>query len=411
MRIAIDLRPLQIGHEHRGIGTYLINILSRMSVARDNHYIFYQFDTSSPLEDHHLPKPKSYEVVKIPKPVWRKSVLSLTKYVLAGLYPRFPKLRETRPDAFLQPDFQLGLPKIKGCKNYVVMYDLIPLILRTEYMPSWKLPLFDKNLRWYSRIIVAAKKLFHEKRYWKSLNHLKKAHRVLSISKVTTRDLHSYLAIKESKIVTIPLAPSFRDSKTHQQIRKSIKNKISAIKNPYITYIGGTDARRKIDDLIHAFNIINGRGDKLDLILAGNEFREIKLVPSIAARSAVIDSSYNHQIHLLGFLSDAEKEFVLKNSTAFVYPTLYEGFGLPILEAMHAGCPVIAYNNSSIPEIGGEAISYSPTQDIQGIKSAVTELINDPQLASALSKKGVARAAKFNWDDTAKKTWQVIATD
>jgi glycosyltransferase involved in cell wall biosynthesis len=408
MRIAVDLRPLQIGHEYRGIGTYLINILSRLPAGSRHHFIFYQFDISNPLADHNLSKPASYEVIKIPKPIWRRSVGNLLKYVLAGLYPRFPKLAAAKPDVFLQPDFQLGLPKIRGCKKFVVIYDLIPLILNDIYMPPWRKPLFDNTLRWYSRFIVAAKWAFHEKRYYKNLKRLNRAHKVLSISQSTTDDLHKYLSIDKSKIETIPLAPSFRATAGGNQLSQELTTKIDNIHKPFLSFIGGTDARRKIDELIYAFNDINSRWGRVELVLAGNEFRELEQIPNVSARTAIIDSSYKHQIHLLGYLTEAEKEYVLKKTDIFVYPTLYEGFGLPILEAMHAGCPVVAFNNSSIPEVGGDAVAYAPTPDVKGISSVVLDILNNPDKAKAMSKKGVAQVSKFSWDVTAQKTWRAI---
>lgn len=421
MRVAVDLRPLQIGHEFRGIGTYLINILSRLPSGTDHHFIFYQFDTSEPLDNYHIKKPASYEIIRIPKPVWRRSVLDLFKYLKEGLYPSFPKLASTHPDIFLQPDFQLGLPRIRRCRIIVVMYDLIPLILRSQYMPTWKESLFDNfqilnllkrmlklSLRIRSKLIAAAKNWFHAKRYFKNLNRLKKANKILSISQSTTKDLHRYLGVDKDKIITIPLAPSFRDDKDHQKIRNNITKTISKISRPYLVYVGGTDARRMIGELINAFNIINARGTTVDLILAGNEFREAKLIPNIDTRDSIINSSYKHQIHLIGYLTDAEKAYVLKHAAAFVFPSLYEGFGLPILEAMQVGCPVVAFKNSSIPEIGGNAISYTPTSDFKGIYLATMTLLKEPELAKTMSKKGIAQAAKFNWNLSAKKTWQNI---
>jgi glycosyltransferase involved in cell wall biosynthesis len=408
MRIAVDLRPLQIGHENRGIGTYLINVLSRMPKGPEHHYIFYQFDVSNPLDKHRIEKPESYEIVSIPKPVWRRSVFDLIKYIKAGLYPRFPRLAASKPDVFLQPDFQLGLPKLRNCKKFVVIYDLIPWILSDIYMPSWRKPLFDNTLRWYSRFIVAAKWAFHEKRYYKNLKRLKRAQKILSISESTTKDLQKYLSVDKSRIQTIHLAPSFRIVSSGEHVSDKIEHKLNGIHRPFLTFIGGTDARRKIDDLIHAFNIINARWGRVDLVLAGNEFRQLQQIPNVSARTAIIESSYKHQIHLLGYLSEAEKEYLLSKSDIFVYPTLYEGFGLPILEAMHAGCPVVAFNNSSIPEVGGSAITYAPTPDVKGIFKAVLDVLNDPVRQKSMSKKGLTQVSKFSWDATARKTWQAI---
>jgi glycosyltransferase involved in cell wall biosynthesis len=409
MRVAIDLRPLQIGHEYRGIGTFVVNILSRLPLE-GHHYIFYQYDTSDPLADHNIVRPTSYEIVKIQKPIWRRSIISLLKYVSAGLYPKFPKLAKSSPDVFLQSDFQLGLPNIRGCKNYVVMYDLIPLILRDIYMPSWKKPLRDNTLRLYSRFIVAAKRKFHEQRYFNNLYRLDRAEKIISISNSTTDSLQKYLDVKAGRISTIPLAPSFRED-GQETVSEEFKKLVDGIHKPFITFIGGTDPRRKIDELVYAFNLVNARWAQVDLVLAGNEFRELTQVPNVEARNAILYSSYKSQVHLLGYLSEAEKGYLLSKTHLFVYPTLYEGFGLPILEAMHAGAPVVAFNNSSIPEVGGSAVKYAGTNDALGIARAIIDILDNPLAAKSMRSAGHKQVSKFSWEKVDIATWDLILNE
>ena len=108
---------------------------------------------------------------------------------------------------------------------------------------------------------------------------------------------------------------------------------------------------------------------------------------------------------MLGRISEAEKRYILGHANAFVYPTLYEGFGLPILEAMEAGCPVITYKNSSIPEIADDAAMYTDTYGGYPIYLTLCKLLGDEQLTEKLRKKGRAQAKKFDWDKSVQQIW------
>ena len=108
----------------------------------------------------------------------------------------------------------------------------------------------------------------------------------------------------------------------------------------------------------------------------------------------------------MGFTTNSELNWLYKNALAFVFPSIYEGFGLPVLEAMRYGCPTITYNNSSLVEVGGKDVIY--VDDFLGITNAVQELINNPTKAKTLSKNGIIRSSKFTWDKTVNSIFSVL---
>jgi glycosyltransferase involved in cell wall biosynthesis len=405
MRIAIDLRPLQIGHEFRGIGAYLSNILQYFPLDNDEHtFIFVRYHDSNPLDELNL-NVLDYKEVVINKPAdirgYRKIFLLLKK----KLWRQFGDLSKHRPDVYFQPDFLLGLPRSRGMKKYVVMYDLIPLVLRNTYLPSWKRMLVQPGLGKRRRIRFVGGAWLRERGYKAGLRNVKRADGIFSISQATADDLHRLLRISKHKIIITPLAASL----SSQEPRKP--KLLNEQRNPFLLYIGGTDQRRRLVDLVCAFNLLNGRGYRLDLVFAGRDFSgpiETMLVDNIETRQAIIDSSYKSQIHLLGYISQAEKSWLLNNAFAFIYPTLYEGFGLPVLEAMAEGCPAISYNNSSLPEIADAAAILLNTPGSVEMCKATADLYDHKVKRDHLIALGKNQAKTFSWQRCADETFKTL---
>jgi glycosyltransferase involved in cell wall biosynthesis len=408
MKVAIDLRAMQVGHQYRGIGSYLNNVLSRFPFDESGHqYVFLRYDSTNPIKDMNLPI-KEYDEIILSKPQKPSSRFGkILKRATQEQSHAFKRLKQHNVDVFFQPDQQLGLPKNRKIKKVVVAYDLIPLVLRDLYLPSWKKLATQPGLGKRNRLKVMITAFLHERHYMNGLKTLRHADKILSISQATTKDLGNLLGIPKQKVVTTPLAASLRVKKDQEKRPGSIKN----ISNDFLLFIGGVDERRRLADLIHAFNLLNGRGYKFDLVLGGKELAVIKKVPNVEARNAILNSSYRDQVHLVGFISEKEKAWLLKNSFAFVYPSLYEGFGLPVLEAMQQGCPVISYKNSSLTEISGNAAILLEEQGSSHIRDAVIALRDSPSLRSKLVKNGKEQAKKFSWEKCAKKTLDTLHKD
>lgn len=169
---------------------------------------------------------------------------------------------------------------------------------------------------------------------------------------------------------------------------------------PYILYIGGADPRRRIQDLITAFNHVRAAGISCRLVLVGFDFQDIEKIPNDQVKKALRYSSYGADIYLLGFVDSQQKALLYKQAAAFVYPSLYEGFGIPVLEAMEYGCPVICYDNSSLREVGGKAALY--TSGFEDTADTLKKLLAEPAFRTQVIKKGQKQAAQFTWQKTLK---------
>ncbi len=408
MKIAFDLRPLQIGHQNRGIGAYILNILERMPKNDGLTYIFLRYDSSNPIDKYNLGGELNYIDVVIKKRSFSKNPIKLLLYVYSNLVPAFNKLKRHKPDVFVQCDYLLGAPKNLRTKIITISYDLIPYVLRGYYLPSWRKYVGFRHLRIRSRVRLILHAWFYEQKYRNGIRLLKRSKRVISISKSTTSDLVRLGRVPENKISTIYPAASFRKNKQDVIIRDEIKELVKNLKGPTILYVGATDRRRQVKELIFAYNLYNAREGAINLLLGGKEFSTDSKSLDPKVKQEILSSSYSDTIHMLGKITEAEKKYLLENSSVFVYPTLYEGFGLPVLEAMEAGCPVITYRNSSLPEIADGAVLFTEEYGGYEIYISLCRILQDDKLASRLVKEGKAKAKLFNWENSANQFWEEI---
>lgn len=388
MIICFDLRALQIGHENRGIGMYIKSVLEHLP-ADANQYFFYVFDKNNPIDTLGIKLHINYKLIQTPT---INTVLNSPADIF-GLIKlanhSFSTLRAINPDVFVQFDFALGIPKWRKLETFVIGYDLIPLIKKNEYLPSvffsWQHTMGKK-----AKVRAVARSLYYRMKYRLHYQVFRRADHIISISAATSQSFAQLLGIQPSKIHAIPLAPVLSAKEADHSITK-------AIKKPYILYIGGTDTRKRIQDIVYAFHIARGRGADIQLVLAGNEFNKLEHLPNIEGRNAIIKSPYKDDILLLGFVSDAKKLALYNSAHAFIFCTTYEGFGLPIIEAMSASCPVISYNNSSIPEAAGDAAILVETGDYVAVANQILSLQNAGK-RKELIQKGLKQAQAFNWD-------------
>ena len=419
MVVAFDLRPLQSGHKYRGIGISLQNILQEILKSPDsikNWEIIYYVYAHQPIPQVIKSQLQSGRLIKVSLPKARPSRFKLIRRInfFIGAWSRLnsvnklPELNDV--DIFLQFDFLFGLPKKSAAKKILVMYDLIPLVMPTHYLPTFS----EVKMRTGSRK-VALKAWLNRRRYLYSLQRsLERSDLVLAISDHTKKDLQRYLGVAPEKIKILYLAadrPSpaeltqLSSSSTFESIdwrfidsQKRLRS-LSLLDAPYILYIGGADPRRRIQDLITAFNHVRAAEVSCRLVLVGFAFQDIEKIPNDQVKKALRFSSYGADIYLLGFVDFQQKALLYKQAIAFVYPSLYEGFGIPVLEAMEYGCPVICYDNSSLREVGGKAALY--TSGFEDIAETLKKLLAEPAFRNQVIKKGQTQAAQFTWQKTA----------
>jgi glycosyltransferase involved in cell wall biosynthesis len=392
MTICFDLRAIQIGHEKRGIGMYIRSVLENLPLD-DSTYIFYTFDKNDPVKD--LDIDVKFDYIRVTTPTIKTTLNKPTDIfgLLRLVNHSFGPLKKYRPDVFVQFDFTLGIPRWRKTKTITIGYDLIPLIRKNEYLPSISFA-WQHSLGKKAKLRAAVRSVYYRLKYRLHYRVFKKADGIIAISQAAAQSFIKILGINAAKVRAIPLAPVFDAAPEDSSVANQIKK-------PFVMYIGGTDSRKRIQDVVFAFNIVRGRGVDLELVLVGNEFKKLKDLPNVEARNAILESGYKDSIKLVGFITDAQKRALYKKAHALIFCTTYEGFGLPVVEAMAMGCAVISYDNSSIPEAAGSAALLVPTGNYVAVAQSLLEL-QDEKLRQKLIEKGYAQAEKFDWQTSAK---------
>lgn len=174
------------------------------------------------------------------------------------------------------------------------------------------------------------------------------------------------------------------------------------IDGPYALFVGGIEPRKNLETLVAAFAMLEP-GTRL--VIAGGPVRwDPKAQERLDATIGSLAPASRARIVRTGYVSDKEKVALLTGSTILAYPSLYEGFGFPVLEGFAAGVPVLTSNVSSLPEVAGDAAFLVDPRDVAAIAEGFTQLFEDADLRAMLSAAGVARASKFTWEATAKRT-------
>jgi len=383
LRIGIDARPLQNHHKYRGIGHFLYNSLEALSrLDNKNHYTLYLLNDS---RDDLPPLAPGFDYKIKTVPPARLGV----RGVLDNLRTKTSMAWASGIDIFFQPDISQGLPA-KPIASVGVLYDLIPLIFKKHYFPRWNLSL-SKRLYSANKQASVARLVYRQQ-----LHLYRRASRILAISEATRQDAIKWLrGVDASHLKTIHLAPS-ETGKVDPDALSRLK-----ITKPYILYIGSIDYRKNVPALISAFEEVRSRNFDIQLVLVGKDFTlpESISLEAGAIRKLKAASRYSRDIIIPGYVGDNQRYTLYRSAEAFVFPSLYEGFGLPVLEAMAAGCPVIALSNSSIPEIAGDAALL--LQSSNQLAGGIVELLNNPRKDKEMTSKGYKQAKKFTWDKTA----------
>jgi glycosyltransferase involved in cell wall biosynthesis len=216
---------------------------------------------------------------------------------------------------------------------------------------------------------------------------LERADKIFAISKHTKSDLIKFYNIPEERVEVVYLANSLEPTSTPSFIPAHKKNR-------YLLYVGNRNLYKNFTVFLKAIAPILHKSKDLYLFCAGGGkfnkeehelFNALKIESQVEQYSGSNDSLYT----------------LYSNAIAFIYPSLYEGFGIPLLEAMSCGCPVLASNTSSLPEVGSDAALYFEPKDEESIRFAVERLISDTQLQNDLKRKGAERVKEFTWEKTA----------
>lgn len=227
---------------------------------------------------------------------------------------------------------------------------------------------------------------------------VKKAAKIIAVSKTTKKDLIKFYNLADEKIKVI--YNGFKINKNNQPIKPPIK-----IKKPYLLFVGTIQPRKNLKTLIKAFYFLLKEKPQYSLIIAG---KKGWLYKKIFAQ--VKKLNLKNKVNFTGYLTDNQLAYLYKNAVLFILPSLYEGFGLPLLEAMRFGCPVIASSVSSLPEIGGDACLYFNPTSSEDLKNKMVQLLDNQNLRKKLIKKGIERIKLFSWEKCGKETLKLLTT-
>jgi glycosyltransferase involved in cell wall biosynthesis len=228
---------------------------------------------------------------------------------------------------------------------------------------------------------------------------VKSVQAVITLSRQSGADLVKRLGILERKVTVIPLAAGTQFRLLEEaEIQPALRR--AGLERPYILYVGALEPRKNLLRLLQAYHRLCGWSTRWSLVIVGapNRWSLSRMAPEVARLDL------GSRVKLTGYLPDADLPALYNAADLFCFPSLYEGFGLPVLEAMACGAPVLTSNTSSLPEVAGEAAVLVNPYNVPGIAAAMRRILSDPDLVADLRQRGLQRAAQFNWQRTALET-------
>jgi glycosyltransferase involved in cell wall biosynthesis len=379
LKITVDATPIL--SKPSGVGIYVFNLINSLYQLQQQHdfrlSIAYQPSWKNWLSNNFaLPENiSSYPDLHIfPIPVQISSRLSLI--------PGSPLFNFGK---------HLGFPDVMHGTNYSVF----PCKNSTKLMS-----LYDLTFLKYPQYVNAAVRKY-TKRVQQSL---KWTDAILTISESSKKDIVEYLQIPPERIYVTPLASRYHvNYLTDELIDKVKKDTNYDFSQPYLLFVSTIEPRKNIDTIISAFNLLKSHYKiPHNLVLIGQKGWNYEPIFQKIERSR-----WKKNIYHLDYLSDELVALFYARADVFVYPSHYEGFGLPVLEAMTLGAPVVTSNTSALPEVVGDAALLVNPNNVEELADAILRIVDTPQLRDELVKKGKDRANLFFWERTARETLQV----
>ena len=366
MRVAIDARKL---HDF-GIGTYIRNLLRHL--ARTDHSTEYVL----------LCGEADLGVAAQLGPNFRSVLEPSPNYSLREQVHVPWVLRRERPDLYHAPHYVL--PAGVRCPSVVTIHDCIHLMF-PQYLPN--------------RLAYA----YARAQMWSAA---RRSDCILTVSEASKRDILHLFNVPPEKIVVVYNAIDSHFSVTPSEDAVARVRERYQLDHKFVLYVGNIKPHKNLVRLIEAFDELRqGELEDLKLLIIGDQ---ISKVPAL--RRAVHRHKLHKQVRFLGYVADDQLAVLYRLASVFVFPSLYEGFGLPPLEAMASGTPVVTSNVSSLPEVVGDAAVLVNPYDVDAIVDGLRRVLTDPVLAADMSRKGIDRAREFSWEQSVAKTWAVYQT-
>ena len=367
MRITLDLSPYV--HHHAGLGRYAGELTAALArTAPQNEYIaLYHATRAMPFQGE-LQNLKTARVPLNAKP-WRMSVL-LATYAHLHMDRRLPAC-----DIFHATDHLL--PPLKNARSVFTIHDLI-----FRFFPEYHLPLN----RWFLGLMLP--------------KFMQRADAIIAVSEHTRRDVTKWMGIPPEKIFVIyeGVNPSFQPITNRAELERV--RALYQLPARFILFFSTIEPRKNLVTLLDAYAaLVKQDSAAPPLVVAGRKGwlyqKTLQHLESLGL---------HERVRMTDWIANQDVPALLNLATVFVYPSLYEGFGLPPLEAMACGTPVISSNASSLPEVVGDAGILLEPRDAAGLTQAMARVLHDDTLRQELRAKGLARAAHFTWERAARET-------
>jgi len=371
MRIAVNAIFLQ-KNKLEGYGYFVQEIFSRLAMKYPQHEFLFLFDR--PYDEEFLFSKNVKPIVITPK---ARQPISF-KYWYDIKLPL--ALRGLQPDVLVQP------------------YGFCSLTIKVPQL----LVVHDLAFQHYPHFI-AKQHLFYYQFFTKRF--LNKAKHIATVSEFSKGDIIAHYNIEAHKIDVIYSAAKEIFKPMASFIQEQTKNLFAEGKE-YFLFVGGVHPRKNLMNLLKAFSIFKRRQrSSMKLLVVG---RLAWKYDDVVERLKTY--KYRNDVVLLHYLNEADLAAVMASAYALIFPSFFEGFGVPIIEAMQSNVPVITSNTSSLLEIGTDAVLYANPNDPEGIASQMMQLYKDESMRNRLIATGNQQAARFSWDRTAELMWQSILT-
>jgi len=366
MKIGIDTRILTA--KKTGVGYYINNLIPAiLNLDKKNEYILFGTDLE-------LKNPNCQQII----------IDGKKKKFLSFLWKKFkyPKIEKIigEVDLLFYPNFTI-LPS--DCSNIIIVIHDLSYLKFPQYVEN-------KNLLFLKKEVPHA---------------LKKAKQIVADSEATKKEIIKNFKISPEKILVIygAISNKFYKKCGSKDIKKN-KEKYK-IRHNYLLFVGTLEPRKNIIRLLEAYqDLSRSIRNKYQLVLAGSEGWQDKHI--IKKIKEVSDS--NNRVIVPGYVPEEDLPALYSGAYLFLYPSFYEGFGMPILEAMACKTPVITSNTSSMPEVAGDAALLVNPSNIEEIKESIIKIINDSALRTSLIKRGQKQIQKFSWTKSAEKLIKVF---
>ncbi len=368
MAISIGINASSLSCVKGGASFYIINIIASLSkIDAQNKYIVYCSQTGA----SSIPAlPENFRL----SPVAPKRVSTRLAWEQAIL-PYY--CMRDKVDVLLSPNYTMPFIWSRS-KNVVVIHDLSFFLLHR---------LYPRSRRLFVPIIKLA---------------VRKANGVIAVSENTKKDISKYVGDFEEKVSVTYLAADERvDYEYDVKTAESVFQKFG-LKHPYILFVGFLEPRKNLQRLLHAFKRIKDKIDHCLVIVGGEGWWYEKTY------ALVKDYGLENRVIFTGYVENEELFYLYKGAEIFAFPSLYEGFGIAPLEAINCGTPVLASDNTSLPEVTGDAAVYVDPHDTDDIAEKLLDVLTSPGKMKTLRANCERQRQKFDWNVTAQKTLEIL---